>query len=412
MTALSLRLQKSMAAVPAEAGVVATVRPLGEVPAPSRSRTVTIPVGSGTPATLVDVPPGRYLVQAYLPSGDIVSQDVDVQGPVEVELSGEHSPHEWLSYQHLLGNVTNKTTFGRPAHDVLEPYPEVFSLDFPLIPLNLPGNDDVWRLLGDSIAGLLSPFQLAPVHRPLVPAYSDDNVRLFQVPSNGITPVNEVPMLDTGRCLVLVADQQAARMTLVALPFPWRDVLTDASCWAEVLVERGGSPADRRVSVSVQDTMVSTVLGYLGSGAFTTAQEIVQPAMWVLMSKLRNPLAAAAGGYVLVGSSTEPITPWDQWLDNLTNWFPWLPDGPVIRSRLLLRLARDEGDIAMAHASLKMAFQRGLPFYGLGLQWLVDGLTVFAADDREAAFMLDMVRPVARRCNLQQPFTVLDLVRP
>ena len=65
----------------------------------------------------------------------------------------------------------------------------------------------------------------------------------------------------------------------------------------------------------------------------------------------------------------------------------------------------------MAHESLRMAFGRGLPYYGLGLQWLVDGLTVFASRDKQTAAMLEAVRPVARRCNLQQPFTVLELAR-
>ena len=421
MTTLSLRIAKSMSgtdALPAAGGVLATVEPVGgtQPASPSRQRlTVTIPVGVNTPAAVVEVPLGHYLVAAFLPSGDVISREVEVDGPVEISLEGEHSPYEWLSYQHVLGNVMGGPTYLRRDKGKLEARPWVVPLDAPVPPLNAPGNKHVWRLLRDAmespanlVARLLSPLP----GLPLTTQMQDDCVQLFELRPNGPPPPVNASGPVEGRRFLLVEDAEG-RATLVSLPFPWQDVLTNEDRSAEVLVQRQGQATKGgHVAVSIRDPLVGTVLGYLTSGASATAQEMLaEQARQGLYLKVDNPVAAAAGAYVLVRSSTELNAYWHPWVDNLAEWFPWLPDGPIIRARLLLQLARDDDDFKAAHEALQVAFARGLPYYGLGLQWLVDGLTVFASEDHTTAEMLEAVRPVARRCNLQQPFTVLELLR-
>src|SRR5436305_119416 len=73
---------------------------------------VVIPAGAYAYQS-VDLEPGTYLIDAVLPSGDIDSQTFAVgesRDPVQVWLRGGYSPHEWLSWQHLMGNVALKRT--------------------------------------------------------------------------------------------------------------------------------------------------------------------------------------------------------------------------------------------------------------------------------------------------------------
>lgn len=411
MTALTLRLEKSMygtAALAEGGGVLATVESIGSEPTPRRV-TTTIPVGIGPAPATLDVPSGRYVVRAYLPNGDIVSQQVELEGPLDVVLQGKHSPHEWLSFQHLLGNVAGAQAYDDQSTAMLAPHPSVWQLDPPG-----PGPTELERAAGwtflnglardlrQDISGFRS-VRLAPMLR-------DDRVQFFTVWSAG-PPASPGTSRPQGGRRWLFVDDDRGRATLASLPFPWRDVSTGQDAEAEVLVHRGDAQRPPAVAVSIRDSLVSTVLGYLASSAFTCASDAIRPAREMVMRKRQNALAAALGGYTLVSTSLDVVAGWHDWVHNLTNWFPWLPDGPIIQARLFLQLAREASDLELARGSLREAFSRGIPYYSLGLQWLVDGLTVFAEEDGdgEMAAMLAAVRPVARRGNLQQPFTVLDL---
>jgi hypothetical protein len=55
------------------------------------------------------------------------------------------------------------------------------------------------------------------------------------------------------------------------------------------------------------------------------------------------------------------------------------------------------------------AYQRGLPVYSLGVQWLVEGLTLFAGGDPESAEVLRTIHGVAGRTIMQEPFTTITL---
>lgn len=424
MTTLGLRLVKNLFGgedLPSDSGVVAIVHALSEPNKGTyfRQQTVTIPVGLSRGYSELDVPVGRYLVEAPLPNGDVVTQEVQVDGPTNVDIETEDSPHEWLGWQHLVGNVTGRRTHETQTPEAPSSVPTVLWLGDPVPPLGFYGFDgpgrDVWTLL-DGVAAsdpssVFSRLSQAPPEPPLAPSAGDTQVQLFRLTAHG--PQNQVVELGRfdGRRFLLVIDHR--NVTLVALPFPWHETRSGQDAVAEVLVRRdeqqGGWPDKPTVAVSLRDPQFGTLVGYLTQGAFPTAQRLLEPAREMLREKTLNPLAAAAGGYVLVGGDSEPGQQWHDWIANLANSFRWLPDGAIQRARLHLQLARDEKDLDLAHESLREAFGRGLPYFGLGLQWLVDGLAVFAEEDVETAHMHDAVRRVAQRCNLQQPFTVLRL---
>ena len=86
----------------------------------------------------------------------------------------------------------------------------------------------------------------------------------------------------------------------------------------------------------------------------------------MLFIKMSNPLAAAAGGYVLLATEqgTEP-NDWHRWIENLCNWFEWLPDGAILHASLKLRHQYSDGDLDEARRMLIEAYRRGLPFYSV-----------------------------------------------
>jgi hypothetical protein len=132
----------------------------------------------------------------------------------------------------------------------------------------------------------------------------------------------------------------------------------------------------------------------------------------MLQGKVNNPFSAAAGAYVLIGTEidNEPRA-WDQWLENLRNWFPQYSDGSVLWASRRLRTARSQDEVELARKGFVEACERGLPIYTLGLSWLVDGLSQFPEDD-ECATWLKRVRQVAWRADMRQPFVVLRFGEP
>jgi hypothetical protein len=149
----------------------------------------------------------------------------------------------------------------------------------------------------------------------------------------------------------------------------------------------------------------------MANGSLDRAQLLFAQAQDLLYGKMVNPLAAAAGGYVLLAVERGPeVERWHDWVPNLANWYSWLPDGMIQPGRLALR-RRDPAALDDARAAFFQAHRRGLPFFTLGLQWMVDGLSLLAAANvRGARPRLKEVQQVAWRANLQQPFTTLRLV--
>ena len=115
MTILNLRLAASTSDVegpPTTGGVFATVRQVAkspQSPSPRLRFKLTIPQGHDVRPAELDVPVGRYVVEAFLPSGDILSEEVDVQeqGPVEVVLERASADYPAIGRHPLTGGHYN-----------------------------------------------------------------------------------------------------------------------------------------------------------------------------------------------------------------------------------------------------------------------------------------------------------------
>jgi hypothetical protein len=128
-----------------------------------------------------------------------------------------------------------------------------------------------------------------------------------------------------------------------------------------------------------------------------------------VVEKVENPLAAVAGALVAVACGRlEQMGIPEQWVQNLVNWFPGLPDGPVILSRLLLQQRRSAESRARAKALLLQACSRGIPVFSLAVDWLAQGLAAFG-DDAETAAASRGARRLAQLSDPTRAFTVLRI---
>jgi hypothetical protein len=113
---------------------------------------------------------------------------------------------------------------------------------------------------------------------------------------------------------------------------------------------------------------VDAVARYLNNGDLQEAANVAVDAEELLRRKMADPFGAALGGFVLL--RLNELTRLHNWADNLAQWFPWLPDGPIIAGEA----AALTGDHQRAVANFCEAARRGLPVFADGFSMLVSRL--------------------------------------
>jgi hypothetical protein len=160
---------------------------------------------------------------------------------------------------------------------------------------------------------------------------------------------------------------------------------------------------DLAISVTTQSEQAEALLGYLRSGAIEDADVIAET---LLARKMGDPIAAAIGGYYLLRVGR--LARLADWGGNLSAWFPWLADGPVINGWQHLHAGRRgdgdlESEFRAARSEFLLAVERGLPVYTEGLRLLFDGLRLVSEDadshDEEVTQALDRVEPFAQAAD-------------
>jgi hypothetical protein len=377
-------------------------------------RHVMIPLGWDVPAAEFSLPAGRYVVEAVLPSGEVLSDDVEVTDDraATVTLDATDSPHESHSWQYVVGNIEPGALFHSDVTYAVPRSAGSHSSAFAQAPG--PEAVDVTLLSGGPPGG--PGFPALDRLRVLPPPEALDAITGLlsgpRVPVPATQPDPDAPLYRFGEQALQVPGPAPQRLTvtsggdayLVTLPFPWRGPRGDDAV-VEMLVNLRQGPTGSPISVAVRDELVGAGLAYMSTGALDKAALMFADVQRMLFAKVENPLAAAAAGYVLIG--TERATQrqmWDPWLENLRRWFPDLADGAIVLgARRLI-----QGDINAARELLLEGYERGLPAYTLGLSWLVDGLAAFPDDPRCAAAVQN-VRRVCWQVDMREPFVVLRL---
>lgn len=424
----------------------------------------TIPAGAGQNYQNFDVNPGYYLVEAVLPSGDTVSEEILIERQNEtrnLDLSGPAPMSERMSWQ-LFVDTLSTVSEGlnlklKTKQRALNPSARLITADHDWIPMQGMNGEsyptpDVqrssrgptidWNYLMSLIRSDSSTAKRRITQRLSYARRFDSSAqRVEWIDSHvgmaicyfasrgnigaGPKDLSEsfFPYREKGaipRFFIVVSGNHISPEISV-LPIPWAQVDFQGEAEVEVMVPKFIS-FDRKpdkgipmpiTQIAVRDRLVGSTLGYITSGDLPSAAVLVKQSRDMLFEKLHNPFAAAAGGYVLAATETAGDEKyWHQWIRNLMNWFPWLPDGAILYAWLKLRHGNADEDHLEAKRALLTAYRRGIPFFSLGVRWLLDGLTILnegsnptISEDDEFQAALKNVHTIARRINTRLPFT-------
>lgn len=402
-----------------------------------------IPVGRTTQP--ISVEPGLYHIELVMPSGmHLMKQREVADSDLDVIFRPGGSPHEWLSWQHLEGAVPNhddyhaqmsgslkgvlrsprgiapgtsilrrsarSTPASAPAVDVGKLPDEAVTAPYqPTSAITLLGETEsriggaaAWERLADALEGRLSLAEFSagvqPVRSPLLrPFNSDqwfDSWRLKGSDNCGYQ-----------RMFAIVATGRTTE--LVCLPLPWET--SGTSDLIELVVDKSEASRPFRTNVTILDPRFAGLFAYFKQGSFALARTVLEHRSAgdleaILSEKAHNPLAAAAASYCLVAASEPDVVQrWHPWLERLSDRFPWIPDGAILAARLKGSCTGScEAEVRRLYLD---AFDRGLPFFALGLSWLRDGLRLFT--DKQCREAAALVRRVSIWVDTGQACTIL-----
>lgn len=357
----------------------------------------------------VEVPAGTYRIQAWLPTGEILLRGAIVeeghssrvafkaaarpsstggaatgtQGTSQIDLTKEFHP---LEFQPAF--TTDSTEFLDSTH--LEAV-ELCVDDPSILSWARASDGDVGRQfedLGDQIVQL---------------DRSTSSISISSFPT-------AVPELGDRWWIRF---RHSSGMSIGTLPVQWLSNNATGPKRSEIDVRF--ETAHQRLEVAIRDADLDALLAYLRLGRLSAAEMAVDALSreGVILNALRekraNPLAACAAAYVsLATANRTQLDHWRAWTVNLMDWFPWVPDGAIIRACVLMDGPISSGTKLEILDAAKSSFRRGLPYFSVGLKHLREIFTIFGTDDAEAVRMLNSVREISSRCDISETFTTLQ----
>lgn len=219
----------------------------------------------------------------------------------------------------------------------------------------------------------------------------------------------------------LLVSGQGKDTTLVPFPNGWT---SGGGKGAFLLTVRrsttsGDEATKWSVSLQLRDPSYGSLLDYLTRRDFQSSSAVSRTmrtsALRALYEKQMNPYAAAAGAYMLAMSDEDAHDEQALWMGNLTDRFPWLPDGPVAQGyRLLRRTEKGTDEFAQARRLLFKAADRGLPYFTIGLTLLTEALNFLVLatpEDAEAKEHLAAAMSAQIACVRNEAFCTLQTSR-
>jgi len=299
---------------------------------------------------VLDVPvsPGSFTIQAFLPNGEVISEQVSVGSETTTEVSLEPvlaSPREDLAWGYLLKGASRAAAMKEPP--VKKQYGSVALAirGVPALELWERSKNQRWAK-----SSLPTPI-----------------LEGSEKASFGVGKLSTM-----GRLVWLRVAWTSANVKFVALP-PSRNVRFNL--FDDPPEVDDGDPIN--VVVDSGNSRAESILGYLRRGDFASARQVGASfdAEKLLLEKVQDPASAAIGGYFLLQASE--FGRLHDWTKNLSDWFDYFPDGPVIRGWHVLRSSSP--DFQTARKLFLEAMHRGLPVYTIGLRLLSDGLALCAS---------------------------------
>lgn len=345
-----------------------------------------VATGAGTH----EMKPGVYLVQAKLPGRDPVSEVVTLEGgeTAEVRLTvpaARAAPEaqrsgflDTLTDDSVTVNVSHDAGLGadeegRPTEDAAETQET-----WPGTPI------PTWRLRVLTVRGL----QRAPVP-------SAARVEVADPSGWGFVLHVFVPTAEAAFAQILTQGQVPVCVALVGNGIAPEVTIEPIESWSHRSAR--ALPADDRGRLALE---------FLAAGQARSGAEVIsaETASGMLAGKVQDPIGAALGGYLLLRLGK--LEPMRGWVENLANWFPWLPDGAVISGEL----AAQEGEPDRALARFLELEERGLPLLTEGFSLALHRLRRYARKRVLPAAANTKARDLLERLRSWSPF--VDLSAP
>ncbi|PHV05206.1 hypothetical protein CSQ96_21355 [Janthinobacterium sp. BJB412] len=123
------------------------------------------------------------------------------------------------------------------------------------------------------------------------------------------------------------------------------------------------------------------IMEYLRAGRLGAVEALLDPggdlAHRLLYDKVEDPIAATAAAYYLLRKRDWERLP-DQWLENLENWFEWIPDARLIHAMSQIERGMPIVEAsALAVTTLSHFLDRGFPLFSEAT-WLLGDLLALA----------------------------------
>jgi hypothetical protein len=144
----------------------------------------------------------------------------------------------------------------------------------------------------------------------------------------------------------------------------------EATCRLRVVAT---TDAIRVTALPTGSPMVEAVVAYLVTGNPGHAAEVASQAVELMQGKVDDPVAAALGAYALLRLGR--LDEVRDWVANLADWFPDMPDGAILAAELAAR-AGDRDDLWLPEA-----VSRGVPMFADGLSLLATRLRAGERED-------------------------------
>jgi hypothetical protein len=358
--------------------------------------------------TVISLEPGEYTITVRLPDGSSQMREFTLKANERLPLafSAARSPREWVASAAIAGAIKEALPVAlREDADAGLGLPKRIEVLSRLSVINVST-----EVVGGP-SWLLEPRPMAETAITLAMRESDQRFERYEVMDA------RPPRYESQPAWVQFFVQIAAsdgREEVAVLPSVGREGPASMSSWRpSIVIDRQAPASEPMTTVIVQDRRWASLLAFVGSRDFAAGETLLSSNMYrtaidALKDKMSNPLAAVAGALIAVANSSSDIDNfWDPWLVNLTNWFPDIPDGPIILGRRRLMRARIAEEIKEARDYFMKGFDRGVPVYSLSMDWLARGLENLPGDDAELDKRRRAVRAFANRADSGRAFTVI-----
>lgn len=357
----------------------------------------------------LDLPAGRYAIQGWLPTGQVVTATARVTsgGHAEVSIGGPDQGAE------RRGPPARVDT--RPPTRSAQGFPPGTVARSPLPPDRSILTDDHPLTDGHPLA---APTEAGPTRRVWVSLWNSGGRRPEQL--DGSTTVVEHGPASVSLGLTvppgpfdLQVGGEDVPWHVVSLP-PSRNPRATLSALAP---EAGQHNGGVRLEAATTDPEVEALLGYLETGQLEQARvfgdDVLDAAVQMFRGKVASPEGAAVAGYYLLSLDEQDRV--GDWPGNFDEHFPWLPDAQIIHAWSLL----SEPDVPRrdtARERLLVAADSGIaPRYSQGVRLLQQGLRMFAATDpadEQVASALDWTGRLTEASDRSRPTTTYRASAP